>query len=46
GAGSVVTRDVPENTVAVGNPARVIKRIDESEKTGYMERIGARDVTA
>jgi len=27
GAGSVVTHDVPENSVAVGNPARVVKRI-------------------
>lgn len=27
GAGSVVTRDIPANSVAVGNPARVVKRV-------------------
>ena len=31
GAGSVVTKDVPENTVVVGNPATVIKKIDDLE---------------
>lgn len=31
GAGSVVTKDVPEGVVVVGNPARVIKKIEELE---------------
>lgn len=29
GAGSVVTKDIPANAVAVGNPARVIKAIED-----------------
>ena len=28
GTGSVVTKDIPDNAVAVGNPARVVKFID------------------
>ena len=31
GTGSVVTKDIPYNCVAVGNPARVIKRFDGGE---------------
>jgi maltose O-acetyltransferase len=34
GAGSVVTRDIPANTVAAGNPAKVISTLDE-----YISRI-------
>lgn len=29
GAGAVVTRDVPDGVVVVGNPARVVKRVEE-----------------
>jgi maltose O-acetyltransferase len=28
GAGAVVTRDLPANVVAVGNPARVVRELD------------------
>jgi galactoside O-acetyltransferase len=35
GAGSVVTRDIPENVVAVGNPCRVSRPIDERDKEHY-----------
>jgi acetyltransferase-like isoleucine patch superfamily enzyme len=32
GAGAVVTKDIPDNAVVVGNPARVIKYLDYSKK--------------
>lgn len=31
GAGSVVTKDIPANSLAVGNPCRVIRRINRDE---------------
>lgn len=32
GGGSVVVKDVPDNSVAVGNPCRVVRRIMEADK--------------
>lgn len=35
GAGSVVTRDIPANVVAVGNPCRVVRTITEEDRHFY-----------
>ncbi len=35
GAGSVVTKDIPANVVAVGNPCRVLRDISEKDLTVY-----------
>ncbi len=35
GAGSVVTKDIPANVVAVGNPCRVIREIGEKDNEYY-----------
>lgn len=32
GGGSVVTKDIPDNVVAVGNPCRVLREISEHDK--------------
>lgn len=32
GAGSVVTKDVPSGVVAVGNPCRVLREINENKR--------------
>ena len=32
GAGSVVTRNIPSNVVAVGNPCRILKNIEQEKK--------------
>ena len=35
GAGSVVTKDIPANVVAVGNPCRVLRKIGEKDRGFY-----------
>lgn len=35
GAGSVVTKDIPENVIAAGNPCRVIRKITELDKKRF-----------
>lgn len=35
GAGSVVTKDIPSNSIAVGNPCNVLREITEEDKQYY-----------
>ncbi|WP_440896611.1 sugar O-acetyltransferase [Amphibacillus sp. Q70] len=37
GAGSVVTKDIPENAIAAGNPCRVIRNINKQDMDYYGE---------
>ena len=37
GGGSVVTKDIPENVIAVGNPCRVLRPITEEDRAFYFK---------
>ncbi|NSG12292.1 sugar O-acetyltransferase [Blautia producta] len=37
GAGSIVTKDIPANVVAVGNPCRVMREIGEHDREYYFK---------
>ena len=37
GAGSVVTRDLPDSVVAVGNPCRVLREVGERDRRFYFK---------
>ncbi|WP_439424961.1 sugar O-acetyltransferase [Oenococcus alcoholitolerans] len=37
GAGSVVTKDIPENVVAYGNPAQVARKINKKDREYYFK---------
>ncbi len=38
GSGSVVTKDIPSNVIAVGNPCRVLREITEEEKADWRQK--------
>ncbi len=40
GTGSIVTKDIPANVIAVGNPCKVIHEITDKDKTDYLKRMG------
>ncbi|MBF0301666.1 MAG: acyltransferase [Desulfamplus sp.] len=45
GAGAVVSNDIPANSIAVGNPARVVKNLDPARKiTTRKDRFGDIDL--
>ena len=37
GAGSVVTKDIPDNVIAVGNPCRVLRSVGEHDREFYFK---------
>lgn len=37
GAGSVVTKDIPDNVVAVGNPCKVLREVNEYDREYYFK---------
>lgn len=37
GSGSVVTKDIPDNVIAVGNPCRVVREITEEDRKYYFK---------
>ena len=39
GAGSVVTRDIPSNVIAVGNPCKVLREINDEDRLSLTEEI-------
>jgi maltose O-acetyltransferase len=38
GSGSVVTKSLPANVIAVGNPARILRKIDDEDRAFWEEK--------
>lgn len=39
GSGSVVTKDIPSNVIAAGNPCKIIREITDEDKTKYFRNL-------
>ncbi len=39
GAGSVVTKDIPSNVVAVGNPCKILREVGQRDKEYYFKNL-------
>ena len=39
GSGSVVTKDIPDNVIAAGNPCKVLRGINEEDKLYYYKKL-------
>ena len=39
GSGSVVTKDIPDNVVAAGNPCRVLRKITDDDKKYFFKKL-------
>lgn len=39
GSGSVITKDIPANSIAVGNPCKVIREITDEDKKYYFKKL-------
>ena len=46
GAGSVVTKDLPPNVIAVGTPAKVLREIGDHDKEYYFGQLRIKDTLA
>ena len=39
GSGSVVTKDIPSDVIAIGNPCRILRKVVESDKDYYFKKL-------